>query len=150
MIFIAFYKHYLMELEPQLELKLKERVVVIMEGILTDAGYEESAVNILNTGHLIPELPEWLAVEVPAIVDKNGVQGVALDRPPSGFLGLLRNQVAVHDLTADAILHQSRDLALQALLVDPIVGQYHGVEEMLDTMISYQEEFLGYLGKPEQ
>ena len=143
--FYRFYKHYLMSLEPELELKLKERVVVIMEGILTDAGYEESAVNILNTGHLIPELPEWLAVEVPAIVDKNGVHGVAIERPPSGFLGLLRNQVAVHDLTADAILHKSRELALQALLVDPIVGQYHGVEEMLDTMIAYQEEFLGYL-----
>ena len=120
-------------------------VSMIMEGILTDAGYEESAVNILNTGHLIPELPEWLAVEVPAIVDKDGLHGVAVERPPSGFLGLLRNQVAVHDLTADAILHQSRELALQALLVDPIVGQYHGVEDMLDTMIAYQEEFLGYL-----
>lgn len=143
--FYRFYKHYLMNLEPELELKLKERVVVIMEGILTDAGYEEAAVNILNTGHLIPELPEWLAVEVPAIVDKDGLHGVAIERPPSGFLGLLRNQVAVHDLTADAILHKSRRFALQALFVDPIVNQYHGVEEMLDTMIAYQEEFLGYL-----
>ena len=64
---------------------------------------------------------------------------------PKGFLGLLRNQVAVHDLTAEAILHQSRELALQALLVDPIVTRYQGMEAMLDTMIDYQRDWLGYL-----
>jgi len=35
--------------------------------------------------------------------------------------------------------------ALQALLVDPVVNQYNGLEEMLDTMIAYQEKWLGYL-----
>jgi alpha-galactosidase/6-phospho-beta-glucosidase family protein len=29
--------------------------------------------------------------------------------------------------------------------VDPVVNQYRHVEEMLDTMISYQEKWLGYL-----
>ena len=142
--FYRFYKQYLSHAKPKLELKLKERVVVIIEGILTDSGYEETAVNIPNSG-FIAELPEWLVVEVPALVDKNGIHGISVGRPPSGFLGLLRNQVAVHDLTAAAILQKSRDLALQALLVDPIVNQYHGVEEMLDTMIEYQNEWLSYL-----
>ena len=36
-------------------------------------------------------------------------------------------------------------IALQALLADPIVQQYRRVEEMLDTVISYQERWLGYL-----
>jgi len=57
----------------------------------------------------------------------------------------LMNQVAVHDLTAEAILKKSRRAALQALLVDPIVNNYQGIEEMLDTMIEYQEKWLGYL-----
>jgi alpha-galactosidase len=55
------------------------------------------------------------------------------------------NQVAVHDLTAEAVMHKSKATALQALLVDPIVHNYHGMREMLDTMISYQERWLGYL-----
>ena len=55
------------------------------------------------------------------------------------------NQVAVHDLTAEAIINRSKDCALQALLVDPVVGQYQGVEELLDTMLAYQEKWLGYL-----
>ena len=55
------------------------------------------------------------------------------------------NQVAVHDLTAEAVIHKSKAFALQALLVDPVVNQYRGLEEMLDTMIVYQEKWLGYL-----
>ena len=146
--FYNFYKQYLSHIQPKLELELGERVVPIIEGILTDSGYEEAAVNIPNHNNgkrLIENLPDWIAVEVPATVDKNGLHGVLLGDLPHGYAGLLNNQVAVHDLTADAIIHKSKALALQALLVDPIVGQYDGLEEMLDTMIEYQEKWLGYV-----
>jgi alpha-galactosidase len=142
--FYRFYKGYLATVQPKIELRLSERVVPIIEGIITDAGYVEEAVNIPNDG-LIADLPSWLSVEVPAIVDKDGVHGLPLGKLPAGFTGLLLNQAAVHDLTAEAILNKSKAFALQALLVDPIVSQYEGVEEMLDTMISYQEKWLGYL-----
>jgi len=142
--FYRFYKEFLSKVEPKIKLRLEERIVPIIEGILTDSGYEEAAVNIPNKG-LIANLPEWIAVEVPATVDKNGVHGIPLGELPHGFAGLLLNQAAVHDLTAEAVIHKSRAAALQALLVDPVVNQYDQVEEMLDTMISYQEKWLGYL-----
>jgi alpha-galactosidase len=142
--FYRFYKEYLAHVQPKIELRLEERIVPIIEGILTDAGYVEEAVNIPNNS-LIANLPDWIVVEVPATIDKNGVHGVALGELPHGFAGLLLNQVAVHDLTAEAILHQSKALALQALLVDPMVNNYTGIEEMLDTMLAYQEKWLGYL-----
>lgn len=142
--FYRFYKGHLSLVEPKIELRLSERIVPIIEGMLTDSGYEEPAVNIPNNG-LLEDLPDWIAVEVPATVDKDGVHGIPMGRLPSGFLGLLANQVGVHDLTAEAILKKSRQAALQALLVDPIVNQYQGIEEMLDTMIAYQEKWLGYL-----
>lgn len=142
--FYNFYKQYLAQAQPHIELQLNERVVPIIEGILTDSGYEEAAVNIPNQG-LIANLPDWIAVEVPATVDKNGLHGVSLGTLPRGFGGLLLNQAAVHDMTAEAVLHQSKALALQALLVDPVVNQFGKIEEMLDTMIEYQPKWLGYL-----
>lgn len=142
--FYRFYKEYLSHVQPKIELEVGERIIPIMEGILTDAGYEEAAVNIPNNG-LIENLPDWIVVEVPAIVDKNGVHGIPLGTIPRGFAGLLMNQVAIHDLTAEAIIHKSRELALQALLVDPVAGHINQMEEMLDTMIEYQEKYLGYL-----
>jgi alpha-galactosidase len=142
--FYRFYKGYLATIQPKIELELSERVVPMIEGMITDAGYIEEAVNIPNNG-LLPDLPDWLAVEVPATVDKNGVHGLPMGPLPRGYAGLLLNQAAVHDLTAEAILNKSKAAALQALLVDPIVNQYDGLEEMLDTMITYQEKWLGYL-----
>jgi alpha-galactosidase len=142
--FYRFYKEYLSHIQPKIELRLGERIIPIIEGILTDSGYVEEAVNIPNNG-LIADLPNWIVVEVPATVDKNGVHGIPMGKLPHGYAGLLMNQVAVHDLTAEAILNKSKALALQALLVDPIVNRVNGMEEMLDTMIAYQEKWLGYL-----
>ncbi len=142
--FYNFYKQHLAQAQPEIELRLEERAIPIIEGILTDSGYVEEAVNVPNRGS-IADLPDWIVVEVPATVDRNGVHGLSMGHLPHGFAGLLMNQVAVHDLTAEAVLQKSRALALQALLVDPIVGTYDGIEEMLDTMISYQERWLGYL-----
>ena len=142
--FYRFYKEYLSHVQPKIELRLGERIIPIIEGILTDSGYVEEAVDIPNKG-LIDNLPDWIVVEVPATVGKEGVRGIPLGDLPHGFAGLLMNQVAVHDLTAEAVIHKSKAAALQALLVDPTVNRYQGVEEMLDTMIAYQERWLGYL-----
>jgi alpha-galactosidase len=121
-----------------------ERMVPIIEGILTDSGQEEMAVNLPNAGY-IDDLPEWIAVEVPATVDGDGVHGVPLGRLPSGFAGLLYNQVAIHDMTAEAVLTGSKEVVLQALLVDPIVHSYHAAEQTLDTILELQTPYLDYI-----
>ena len=121
-----------------------ERVIPIIEGILTDSGQEEMAVNIMNDG-LITNLARDLAVEVPATVDSNGVHGIVLGDLPKGIVGLLNNQVATYDLTAEAILKQSKALALQALLLDPVVHSARAAEQTLEMMLIRQEQYLGYL-----
>lgn len=142
--FYRFYKEYLAAVQPKIELHMNERVVAIIEGIVGDQGYIEEAVNLPNQG-LIDNLPQWIVVEVPATVDARGIHGLPMGTLPRGFAGLLSNQVAVHDMTAEAVIHKSKAYALQALLVDPIVNNYQGIEEMLNTMIQYQERWLGYL-----
>jgi alpha-galactosidase len=141
--FYTFYRNYLGHVQPKIELKLKERVVPIMEGILTDSGYEESAVNIPNLG-FIKQLPDFIAVEVPAIIDCKGVHGIKVDMP-AGIGGLLSNQIAIHDLTADAVIEGSRDLVIQALLVDSVNDKCRAIPELVDVMISRQSPWLDYL-----
>ncbi|SMB36092.1 Alpha-glucosidase [Serratia proteamaculans] len=141
--FYTFYRNYLGHVQPKIELKLKERVVPIMEGILTDSGYEESAVNIPNQG-FIKQLPAFIAVEVPAIIDSKGVHGIKVNMP-AGIGGLLSNQIAIHDLTADAVIEGSRDLVIQALLVDSVNDKCRAIPELVDVMISRQGPWLDYL-----
>ncbi|MCZ6820476.1 MAG: hypothetical protein O7G31_13440 [Calditrichaeota bacterium] len=143
--FYNSYKKYSMKEKPKIELKLTERVVPIIDGILSHDEFEEGAVNIPNKG-FIPDFPEFMVVEVPAMVNKEGVHGIPIgDKLPKGFTGLLYNQVAIHKLTADTVLSGSREIALQALLVDPIVDKVAAAEKMLDTMLELQQDYLGYI-----
>jgi len=142
--FYSLYQGSLTLLKPEIKKETEERVVPIIEGIVTDSGYEEDAVNVMNDG-LIPELPSCVAVEVPAKVGAKGLKGVAFPDYPKGFGALLRNYCGVYDLTAEAIIHKSRDLATQALLVNPVVNTCNRIPELMDVMIERQKPWLGYL-----
>jgi alpha-galactosidase len=142
--FYIYYEKWILRGNPEIKKTRSERLVCIMEGMLSDERYEEAAVNVPNRG-FIPHLPEFMVVEVPAWVDGKGVHGIALEGMPKGFTGLLHNQVAVHDLTAEAVIEKSKALALQALLVDPVVDKVEAAAELLDMMISQQPDSLGYL-----
>jgi alpha-galactosidase len=143
--FYDVYKGMLSQEVPhEIHLETSERVIPIIDGMLTDAKYEEAAVNVLNTG-LLDDLPSWLAVEVPAIIDKSGIRGIRMESVPKGYLALLRAYAGVYDMTAEAIIHEKKEYAIQALLANPVVHQASNLEEMVDRMISKQERWLGYL-----
>jgi alpha-galactosidase len=147
--FYNFYKKWCLEQVPEsrihgtLEIEYW-REIPIIEGIMTDSHQEELAVNLPNDGY-IDNLPKEIVVEVPAVVDQKGVHAVPLGSLPKGFAGLLNNQVAVNDLTVEAALQGSKELALQALLVDPVVDDAAAAERVLETVLFYQKEYLGYL-----
>jgi len=142
--FYTFYRHALGQREPKISEELHERIVPMIEAMVTDKVYEEAAVNIPNFGGLIANLPKWITVETPAMVSGSGVSGIAVDLP-AGINGLLANQIGVHDLTALAVLNKSRDLVIQALLVDPTVGTAKNVPALVDHMIAEQSPWLDYL-----
>lgn len=145
MDFYDYYKKALsLENIPEIKLVLHERVVPIIEGIIGNKGYEEPAVNILNNG-FIKDLPSWIAVEIPAVINKHGVNGVKIPELSKGYLSLLRNYCSVYDLTAEAIIHKRKDLVVQAILANPVVNQAKNVHEMVDRMIDIQSKWLGYL-----
>ena len=60
-------------------------------------------------------------MEVPVFVDRSGIHGVPLGHLPKGFAALFYNQVAIYDMTAEAVLIASRNVVLQAQLADPIL-----------------------------
>ncbi len=128
----------------EIKLQTSERVIPIIDGMLSDAGFEESAVNLQNNG-LIGDLPPWIAVEVPAVIGKSGVKGIAMQNVPKGYLSLLRSYCGVYDLTAEAIIHRKKSYVIQAMLANPVVHRTSGIEAMVDRMITVQGKWLGYL-----
>ncbi len=143
--FYEFYRHALSTQSwAEITAEVHERVVPIMEGVTTDSGYEEMAVNVLNNG-AIPDFPDGIAVEVPGIIHRDGITALRFDTYPKGFGALIRNYAGVYDLTAEAVLHKSRDLVLQALLACPTVNSYQRMPALVDTMIKQQNKWLRYL-----
>ena len=101
-----------LEIEPTSE--LASEIVLSLE---TGAPREVYA-NVRNGG-LVQGLPEDACVEVPTLVDKNGVQPTRIGAIPPQCLALNRTFLNVVELTVRAALEQRRDLVYQAALLDP-------------------------------
>jgi len=89
----------------------------IMEAMETDAPFRIGG-NVLNTG-LIPNLPAKACVEVPCMVDRNGVQGCYVGDLPEQCAALNRTNINPQLLTIEAALTRRRDAIYQAALLDP-------------------------------
>lgn len=118
-----------------------EHAIPIIEGILTDANYVEDSVNIPND-EIFTNLPKDAIVECPAIVNKNGVNGFKLGEYPKGLAAFLRTQYSIQDLVVEAALSKSKDLALQALLADPVVENYWQAKNILERMLQEQADYI--------
>ena len=135
--------HYDQYFDPK-NLDTHERVVPIIEGILSDSAYEEPAINIPNNGY-IECLSKDIVVEVPGIINKSGISGISFKEYPAAFGSLINLQSGVIQMTTDAVLNSSKHSAYLALLADPVVNDSHQAERLLNNMLKTQSKFLGYL-----
>jgi alpha-galactosidase len=74
--------------------------------------------NVTNH-NLIDNLPAGCCVEVPCVVDKNGVQPVRIGRIPSHLAALMQTNINVQALTVEAVLQQNPERIYQAAMLDP-------------------------------
>ncbi len=88
------------------------------------------ALNIANRGY-IANLPFDGVVEVPAVISAFGVQGLPMGRLPSPIAAICQLQMKIAELTVDAAVTGSRQLALQALLLDPMINGIEVAERIL-------------------
>jgi alpha-galactosidase len=102
----------------------------------------EPAVNVPNDGAYVENLPPDGVVEVSAWVDAKGVQPEKIGPIPEALASFCRTQISLQKLIVDAYDKRSRNLLLQALLVDPVVNNVHNAEEMLGYMLDLQRDYL--------
>jgi alpha-galactosidase len=118
-----------------------EGAVEIIEAWLADSESMMPALNIRNDGYL-PGLPSDAVVEVPATVDRRGVLGVPMQPLPPSINELCRREVELASLVIDAAVSGDRNLALQALLLDPTAGDIDRSRAMLDDFLETFREWL--------
>ena len=108
------------------ELRSAERIEVeesnefaatIMNAVLTG----ESATiygNVRNDG-LIDGLPPECIVELPCLVDANGIQPTRIGALPPQLTAMIRTQIGVQELTVAALMEENRERIFQAAMFDP-------------------------------
>lgn len=69
--------------------------------------------------NLISSLPEGCTVEVPCLVDRNGLQAVQVGKLPPQLAAIMRTNVNVQELTVTALLEEKREHIYHAAMMDP-------------------------------
>lgn len=82
--------------------------------------------NVMNRwkggGPLIDNLPHDGVVEVKTLVDRNSIQPTVYGRLPTHMAAICAQNMAMYDLAAEAAIHKSKELAIQALYLDPLTA----------------------------
>ncbi len=110
-----------------------ERAVAMISSVLHNRKQLIES-GVVYNGQIIPNLPARAAVEVPVVADMTGVHPVSLGALPDPVAKLMTVQVNVQQLAVEAAVHASKELALQALLIDPVVNSAVAARSLLDEL----------------
>ncbi|MBN1657251.1 MAG: hypothetical protein JXA93_02565, partial [Anaerolineae bacterium] len=125
----------------ELKMAISEGVPEIVEAITFNTNAYHQQLNLPNNG-LIPNLPADAIVEVPGIMSGMGIRGLNMPPLPEGIAELCRRELALSSITVDACVQGDRELALQALLLDPMINDIDTARAILADFLS---TFAGYL-----
>ncbi|HLG51373.1 MAG TPA: alpha-glucosidase/alpha-galactosidase, partial [Chloroflexota bacterium] len=126
------------ELTPSLEYG-----ALIIESMVT--GTPRVIYGNVENRHLIPNLPEGCCVEVPCLVDGNGVQPVAVGPLPPQCAAINRTNINVQELAVAAVLSEQREHVYHAVMLDPLTGALLTLEQiraMVDELITAEAAWL--------
>ena len=101
----------------------------IMEAIWTNTPYKIGG-NVLNTG-LITNLPKNACVEVPCLVDGNGITPTYVGDLPTQLAAMNSTNVFCQMLTVEAAHTMKKEMIYQAAMMDPHTGAQLSTDEIV-------------------
>ena len=100
--------------------------------------------NVMNN-NLIDNLPSNCCVEVPVIINSKGYKPQKFGKLPEQLAALMRTNINVQILTAEAALTKKREHIYHAAMLDPLTGANLTIDEiysMTDKMIEAHGDYL--------
>jgi alpha-galactosidase len=97
--------------------------------------------NVKNRGY-ITNLPEGCCVEVPCLVDKEGIHPCHVGDLPPQLAALNRTSINVQELAVRGIVERDRTKIFQAILLDPLTSAILTIDEirkMVDEMFHAEQ-----------
>jgi alpha-galactosidase len=116
----------------------------IMESMVTGDPYQIGG-NVLNTGHLITNLPENACVEVPCLVNGRGIHPCHVGPLPVQCAAMNMTNINVQLLTIEAAVTGKKEHIYQAAMLDPHTGSeldIDTIKKMVDDLIEAHGDYL--------
>ncbi len=110
-----------------------ERGAAAIGGIIHDRKRVLESGIVVNRG-VIENLSADAAVEVPVMADAAGIHPLSLGPLPDPIARLIAIQVNVQELAVEAAVRASKEIALQALLIDPVINSAAAAVKLLDEL----------------
>jgi 6-phospho-beta-glucosidase len=115
--------------------------VSVVDAIENDKN-EYHVIDVKNNG-VLPFMEDNDVVELKCLVNKNGAFPQAISKPVSPYIkGLMQTVKAYEKLTVNAVINNSRADALAALMVHPLIGDYHKAKGVLDEMFEANADYI--------
>lgn len=97
---------------------------------------------IVYNGGAIPQLPDDVAVEVPVVADASGVHKLQVPELPDAIIAMLNNQVSAQRMSVRAAFNGSKEMAYQALLVDPVINSTIAAEKINEELFALNAPYI--------
>ena len=123
--------------------KSNEYASYIIDAISNDKEIEINA-NVMNANY-IDNLPLNSCVEVPCIINNNGVHPQKIGSLPEQLAALIRTNINVQILTAKAAVTKNKEYIYQAAMLDPLTGSNMSIDEicsMTDKLLEAHKNYL--------
>ncbi|MCL1960096.1 MAG: 6-phospho-beta-glucosidase [Spirochaetes bacterium] len=115
--------------------------VSVVDAIENDKN-EYHVINVKNNGAL-SFLENSDVVEVKCMVNCKGAVPAAVDKPDNPYIiGLMQAVKAYEKLTVRAVINGSRSDALAALMIHPLIGDYHKAKGVIDEMFEANADYV--------
>jgi alpha-galactosidase len=111
-----------------------EGLYEVVHGVAHDANIYRVSMDVPNDG-AIAGLPAHTIVETPVVIGGMGVLPVRMGALPPLIAELCRREAERVELIVDAAVTGSRELALQALALDPVIDDLDTARAVLDDLL---------------
>ncbi len=115
-------------------------VLQAIHAIVNDSG--EVIVADVRNGTALPDLPPEVCVEVPARVYRDRTEPLPIGTLPLRVRGLVQTVKAYEELTIQAALTGSIDIAIEALMANPLVSSFGKASRFFERVLENERSFL--------
>ena len=130
------------DIEDEYFRRTRETVADIIDAHLTGKVFIDVG-NLPNIGQ-ISNLPQGIVVETAMCVDRNGFSPIAFGALPDAIQAMIQPWAKAYQMVVDACFNKDKQLAMEALCVDPLCGHLtkKQIEEMGEKLLQAHKKYI--------